>query len=86
MYYEDRLSGAGFSRVMLCGASSAGAQQAHDVEQLRRSLEARLATAVETVDPRTAATLTDRIAAAPGLLDTLAPLVGLLVRAAEAAA
>jgi hypothetical protein len=86
MYYEDRLSGAGFTRVMLCGASSAGAQQASDVEQLRRSLEVRLATTVETVDPRAAAALTDRIAAAPALLDTLAPLVGLLLRAREAAA
>jgi len=35
---------------------------------------------VETVDPRAAAALTDRIAAAPALLDTLAPLVGLLLR------
>jgi hypothetical protein len=35
---------------------------------------------VETVDPRTAAALTDRIVAAPALLDTLTPLVGLLLR------
>jgi hypothetical protein len=32
------------------------------------------------VDPRAAATLTDRIIAAPALLDALAPLVGLLLR------
>ena len=80
MYYEDRLKGAGFSRVLLAGAAAAGAQQAGDVEQLRRSLEERLRTPVETVDPRAAAALTDRIAAAPALLDTLAPLVGLLLR------
>jgi len=38
------------------------------------------------VDARTAVTLTDRIAASPSLLDTLAPLVGLLLRGREAAA
>ena len=48
-------------------------------------LEERLARPVENVDPRTAATLTDRIAAAPVLLDALAPLVGLLLRGGEAA-
>ena len=80
MYYEDRLKGAGFSRVILAGAAAAGAQQSGDIDQVRRSLEDRLKTPVETVDPRTAAALTDRIAAAPALLDALAPLVGLLLR------
>ena len=78
MYYEDRLKGAGFSRVILAGAS--GAQQAGDVDALRRTLEERLKTPVETVDSRGAAALTDRIVAAPPLLDVLAPLVGLLLR------
>ena len=50
------------------------------VHQTAMYYEDRLATAVETVDPRGAAALTDRIAAAPALLDTLAPLVGLLLR------
>jgi Tfp pilus assembly PilM family ATPase len=80
MYYEDRLKGAGFSRALLSGAASVGPHQAADVELLRRSLEDRLKTPVETVDPRTAAALTDRITAAPALLDTMAPLVGLLLR------
>ena len=75
MYYEDRLKGGGFGRVVLSGA---GARE--DVEQVRRSLEERVPTQVETVDPRTAAALTDRITAGPTLLDTLAPLVGLLLR------
>jgi type IV pilus assembly protein PilM len=79
MYYEDRLRGGGFTRVMLSGASASLAQ-ATDVDQIRRSLEARLGMTVETVDVRAAVTLTDRIAAAPVLLDTLAPLVGLLLR------
>jgi Tfp pilus assembly PilM family ATPase len=74
MYYEDRLSGAGFTRAFLAGASTG------DVDQARRELEQRLGTSVTPIDPRAAAALTDRIAAAPALLDTLAPLVGLLLR------
>jgi Tfp pilus assembly PilM family ATPase len=85
MYYEDRLSGAGFSRVMLCGASASGEAQAPDGGALRRSLEERLGTTVNPVDPRTAAALTDRIDGSPTLLDVLAPLVGMLVREGEAA-
>ncbi len=86
MYYEDRLSGAGFARVLVAGAAGAGPRHAADVEQVRHSLQERLATPIEVVDPRSAAALTDRIAAAPALLDTLAPLVGLLLRGREAAA
>jgi Tfp pilus assembly PilM family ATPase len=86
MYYEDRLTGTGFSRVLLCGAAGAGPRQVGDVEQLRRSLEERLGSVVDMVDPRTAASLADRIAVAPALLDTLTPLVGLLVRHQEAPA
>lgn len=78
MYYEDRLGGGGFGRVMLAGATTS--LGAAENERLRRSLEDRLRTRVEAVDPRSAAALTDRIAAGPVLLDTLAPLVGLLVR------
>lgn len=73
MYYEDRLTGAGFARVVLAGAGDTAGE-------VRRSLEERLRTPVEAVDPRSAAALTDRILAAPALLDTLAPLVGLLLR------
>jgi Tfp pilus assembly PilM family ATPase len=86
MYYQDRLQGAGLSRVILAGAAENGARQAGDVEQLRRSLEQRLVATVDSVDPRGAAALTDRISAAPALLDTLSPLVGLLLRHREAAA
>ena len=86
MYYEDRLTGAGFSRVILAGAAGAGASPGVDVDQLRRSLEERLAASVETVDPRSAVALTDRISAAPAFLDALTPLVGLLLRDREKAA
>jgi Tfp pilus assembly PilM family ATPase len=86
MYYEDRLQGAGLTRVVLAGAAENGVRQAGDVDQLRRTLEERLRTTVESIDPRPAAALTDRIEAAPALLDSLSPLVGLLLRHREAAA
>ncbi len=80
MYYEDRLRGGGFGRVIIAGASQPGAE----IDQLSASLAKRVAAPIETIDPRRAAALTDRIAAAPALLDTLAPLVGLLLRDREA--
>lgn len=81
MYYEDRLQGAGFSRVILAGAALVPG----GADALRRSLEDRLGLRVDAVDPRAAAALLDRITAAPDLLDALAPLVGILVREAKAA-
>lgn len=80
MYYEDRLGGSGFSRVLLCGGAEAG-----DPATLRRTLGERLMTDVEAVDPTRAASMTDRIGAAPALLDALTPLVGLILRNREAA-
>ena len=79
MYYEDRLRGAGFNRVLLAGTGST-AQGASDADYLRRALEQRLSTRVDQVDPRQTANLTDRITASAELLDALAPLVGLMVR------
>jgi len=76
MYYEDRLKGPGFARVILAGSSQAGA----DLERVRTSLEQRVPIAVEAIDPRQAAAIADRISASPALLDTLAPLIGLLLR------
>ena len=66
MYYEDRLQGGGFARVLLAGAAAAASASPREVDQVRRSLEERLATPVDTVDPRAAATLADRIAAVAG--------------------
>jgi hypothetical protein len=86
MYYEDRLRGAGFERVVLAGAGRAagadgdGPAVGPEIEPIRRELEQRLRTKVELIDPRPAVVLTDRITASPALLDTLAPAVGLLVR------
>lgn len=81
MYYEDRLKGDGFSRVMLTG----GAVVPGGADALRRSLEERLGVAVEAVDPRSTAALVDRISAAPELLDALSPLIGILMREGRAA-
>ncbi len=85
MYYEDRLSGSGFSRVMLSGGSSVSPRQSTDVDQLRQSLEERLGTVVDSVDLRKAATLDDASGGAQRAMDALAPLVGLLVRDRQAA-
>jgi Tfp pilus assembly PilM family ATPase len=81
MYYEDRLKGGGFSRVLLAGAASVPG----GADALRKNLEERLNVAVEAVDPRGVAALVDRISAAPELLDTLNPLIGILVREGRAA-
>ena len=80
MYYEDRLSGSGFSCVMLCGATSAGGTEA-----LRRTLAERLGSPVTSIDPTRAAVFADRIGADAALLDTVTPLVGLILRTREAA-
>ena len=79
MYYEDRLNGAGFGRVLLAGTGSAASVSA-DTDYLRRALEQRLSARVDQVDPRQTASLTDRISASPEALEALAPLVGLMVR------
>ena len=81
MYYEDRLHGAGFARVVIAGAG----RLPSGAESVRRDLEQRLKIGVEAVDPRAAAALQDRIAASPELLDVLAPLVGMLLRERKAA-
>jgi Tfp pilus assembly PilM family ATPase len=81
MYYEDRLHGGGFNRVLLAGA----ARLPGGADNVRRGIEERLRIAVEAVDPRGAAPLLDRISASPQLLDVLAPLVGVLLRERAAA-
>jgi Tfp pilus assembly PilM family ATPase len=81
MYYEDRLSGGGFARVLIAGS----ARLAGGADSVRRGLEERLRIAVEPVDPRGAAALQDRIGASAELLDVLAPLVGMLLRERQAA-
>jgi Tfp pilus assembly PilM family ATPase len=76
MYYQDRLDGQGFARVLLAGSN--GTDDA--VDQLHQSLEERLGTGVESIDPTTAAALSDRITAPPHMMDVLSPLTGILLR------
>ena len=76
MYYQDRLSGERFSRVLLGG----GGRVQGAIETARHSLEDRLGVAVEPIDPTRAAALTDRITVTPDIMDVLGPLVGMAVR------
>ena len=76
MYYEDRLGGGAFSRVILTGESAAGESS----DQVRLQVEERLGVRVERLDVRSAVTLRDRIAVSGELLDTLAPASGVLLR------
>lgn len=76
MYYQDRLAGQGFSRVLIGGRGRvAGA-----LDQARRSLEDRLGVPVDAIDPTKSATLNDRIGVTPEVMDILAPLAGILMR------
>jgi Tfp pilus assembly PilM family ATPase len=84
MYYEDRLSGGGFSRVVVAGVGADGnlsAGAAPALEGIRRQIEARLGVTTETVDPQRVARFSERIAADPALTITIAPLVGALAGA-----
>jgi type IV pilus assembly protein PilM len=76
MYYQDRLGGRGFSRILLGGlGKTAGA-----VDMARRNLEEHMGSVVEPIDPTSGAALTDRIQPTPELMATLSPLVGMLLR------
>jgi type IV pilus assembly protein PilM len=79
MYYEDRLAGRGFGRVVFSGAAS-GPEGVAGADRLRRLLADRLQAKVDAIDLGRLATLTDRISASPALVDQLAPLVGILSR------
>ena len=74
MYYEDRLGGGAFSRVILSGAGT----DAGDLT--RRQIEERLGVRVEPLDVRAGVTLRDRIAVSGDMLDSLAPAAGVLLR------
>ena len=76
MYYQDRLSGQGFTRVLLGGGGRTGG----DVDVARRGLEERLGIPVEPVDPTRVASLGAGAGASRELVARLAPLVGVLLR------
>jgi Tfp pilus assembly PilM family ATPase len=75
MYFEDRLTGRGFSRVLLAGASAAA-----DTAVLARELEARLGVPIEPVDVRRVAGLGDRQVGVDDLLAAVAAPAGLVLR------
>lgn len=76
MYYEDRLGGGAFARVVLSGSGAGSATG----EEIRRQIEERLRVRVEPLDVRSGVTLRDRIAVSAELLDALAPAAGVLLR------
>jgi type IV pilus assembly protein PilM len=83
MYYEDRLSGRGFGRVILAGATH-GPAGAAGAERARHALEDRLRVRVEAVAFSDFATISDRVQASALLVDDLAPMVGILARESAA--
>lgn len=77
MYYEDRLGGQGFSRVIVAdGETSVD-------NAFLQELEGRLRTAAELIDPRRAVTFSDR--AQSNDLENIASPVGLVLREMSAA-
>lgn len=77
MYYEDRLGGAGFGRVVLVGSTAHAGMESAD--RLRRNLEERLHTEVEIMRPERVR-FADRIGVDQALFDLYSPLIGLLQR------
>ncbi len=76
MYYEDRLGGKGFGRVILAGAE----QDNEDAGALHQAVADRVGREVETINPASVATLKNRRRIDPSTLEALASPVGLLVR------
>ncbi len=72
MYYQDRLAGTGFARVLVAGALPDDRRG-----DTTRALVARLGVAIETIDPTVRVPLADRVAPSRDLIDTLTPALGL---------
>ena len=79
MYYQDRLSGSGFSRVLVSGVG----RYPGAVESVKRSVQEHLGLTVVPVEPTKIAALTDRISASSDVLDVLGPLIGISMRTVE---
>jgi type IV pilus assembly protein PilM len=76
MYYEDRLGGGRFGRVIVSGAGTHG----EIGDRVRRQIAERLDARIEVLDVTGSITQRDRISAGPDLVDALAPAVGVLLR------
>jgi type IV pilus assembly protein PilM len=79
MYYEDRLGGQGFSRVVLSATTEALRVEPSDVSRI---LEERLGSRVEVIDPQRAARLDGHAASQDDFVSIAAPLGALLRGAA----
>lgn len=78
MYYEDRLEGHGFARVLITGGDG---ERSGGFDEVRRQVDARLGVRTETVDPRRIVRFSDRVDAGPDVLNTMAPLIGVVAGA-----
>lgn len=76
MYYEDRLGGGRFGRVVVSGSRVHGDAG----ERIRRQIGERLGARVDLLDVTSGVTFRDRISVPPDVLDALAPAVGVLLR------
>jgi type IV pilus assembly protein PilM len=79
MYYEDRLGGQGFGRVVLSATTDALAAEPSD---LRQTLADRLQSPVEPIDPEQAARLEDGVLVAYDELVSMAAPLGIVLREA----
>ena len=76
MYYQDRLAGQGFARVLLGGM----ARMPGVADVARRALADHLGVAVESIEPSRAVAMPDRGQVAPDVSAAIAPLAGMLLR------
>ena len=76
MYYEDRLGGGGFQRIVVVGATGDGAS----FDALRNSVEARTGLSVEHIDRPGGVTLAPGDVHPQATMDALASPIGLLLR------
>jgi type IV pilus assembly protein PilM len=81
MYYQDRLSGEGFARVLLGGSG----RESGAVEETRRNLQERLGATVEPIEPTIVEGGSARVGVAGAVTDILAPLAGVLLRTQQEA-
>ncbi|MDA1184974.1 MAG: pilus assembly protein PilM [Acidobacteria bacterium] len=81
MYYQDRLSGEGFARVLLGGSG----REAGAVEETRRNLQERLGATVEPINAPIVEGGSAHVGVVGAVADILAPLTGMLLRAQQEA-
>jgi Tfp pilus assembly PilM family ATPase len=74
MYFQDRLGGVGFARVLVAGVLPDDGRGG-----TRRALEARLGAAVEEIDPTTSVAMADRGSLRKEWVDAITPALGLAV-------